>query len=260
MCGEGLGWERETKLPRKIDYEGSKYRTEFWENHNRRYEDLAERIALKAMLTASQSIKGKRLIEVGAGFGRTADMYEGYEQVILTDYACTQLEEAQRYLGHDDRFTFVVADMYNMPFADHIFDTLVMIRVMHHVDDVPLALKEICRLIHPSGTAIIEHANKRHLKAIIRWLFGLQTWNPYDYKPHEFVELNFVFHPTWLRQQFAAAGLAIETSRTVSHFRLSWLKKIMPPYILAKLDGWVQPTGKWMQFTPSIFLQAKPQK
>lgn len=243
-------------MTRICDYEGSRYRTEFWENGNRQYEDLAERIALKHMLPP----QGRRLIEVGAGFGRLADMYGGYEQVVLVDYARTQMEEARRYLGDDARFMYVVADVYNLPFGDDLFDALVMIRVMHHLTNVPAALTELRRILGASGTAVVEHASKCHTKAILRWLLRRQAWNPFDLEPHEFVELNIDFHPKWMRRQFAAAGFSVEAVRTVSHYRLPWLKKMIPAKILAGLDGLAQPSGRWWQVTPSIFLQAAPQK
>nr|HID13463.1 hypothetical protein [Anaerolineae bacterium] len=52
------------------DYEGSAYRTEFW-GQGREYEDAVERIALQRLLPPS----GRRIIEIGAGFGRLADLY-----------------------------------------------------------------------------------------------------------------------------------------------------------------------------------------
>lgn len=243
-------------MPRICDYEGSQYRAEFWENKNRRYEDLAERIAIRKMLPP----QGGRLIEVGAGFGRLVDLYEGYQQVVLMDYARSQLEEAQRYLGNDNRFIFVVAEVYNMPFVDHLFDTLVMVRVMHHLADVPTAVQEIHRIINPEGKAVIEHANKRHLKSVLRWLLRRQDWNPFGHEPHEFVELNIDFHPTWMRQQFISAGFAIRAVRTVSHYRLPWLKDRLPAPFLAALDGFMQPTGRWFQYAPSVFLEVTPDK
>ena len=97
-------------MPRICDYEGSRYRTDFWEGQNRQYEDGVERVAIQKLLPPG----GRRLIEVGAGFGRLADLYRGYQQVVLTDYARTQLEEAQTYLGQDERFIFVVADIYRL--------------------------------------------------------------------------------------------------------------------------------------------------
>ena len=148
------------------DYEGSRYRYDFWEGQGREYEDLAERAALRALLPAS----GELLIEVGAGYGRLADLYHGYQRVVLLDYARSQLEEAQKYLPGPDRYTFVVGDVYRLPFVDSLFDALTMVRVLHHLADVPHALAEMQRVIRPEGVAVLEHASKHHLKAIARWM------------------------------------------------------------------------------------------
>jgi len=243
-------------LTRICDYEGSKYRTEFWENQDRAYEDAVERIALEKLLPP----KGDKLIEIGAGFGRLVDMYQGYKQIILVDYARTQLEEAQNYLGNDKRITYVVADVYNLPFVDNLFSTLTMIRVMHHLVNVPEALQELQRIIAPNGTAIIEHASKFNLKSIFRWAARRQEWNPFDPDPIEFVELNFNFHPAWMRDQFNAAGLTVKNTRTLSHYRINALKKLLPTSLLVKMDGLAQNTGNLWQLTPSIFLQARAEK
>ncbi len=139
------------------DYEGSPWRTAFWPG--REYEDRAERIALSHLLP----LTGKRLIEIGAGFGRLADLYRGYDRVVLLDYARSMLQDARTRLGGDPRFIFVAADLYNMPFADNAFDTADTVRVLHHIADIPYAFDEISRLIHPHGTYVTDFANKRHL-------------------------------------------------------------------------------------------------
>ena len=238
------------------DYEGSRYRYDFWEGQGREYEDLAERIALRALLPPS----GETLIEIGAGYGRLAELYHGYRRVVLLDYARSQLEEAQRYLPGLDGYTLVVGDVYRLPFVDNLFDTLTMVRVMHHLADAPRALAELQRVLRPSGVAILEHASKQHLKSIARWLLGRQTWSPFDLQPVEFAKMNFDFHPRWMRQQLAGVGLNLETVRSVSHFRVSLLKKLLPPRWLAALDGLAQPTGHWWQLTPSLFVRARAHK
>jgi ubiquinone/menaquinone biosynthesis C-methylase UbiE len=243
-------------LAKICDYEGSGYRHEFWEGQGREYEDLVERIALRALLPPD----GDTLVEIGAGYGRLASLYEGYQRVVLLDYARSQLEEAQRYLPHPDRYTFVVADVYRLPFVDNLFDALTMVRVMHHLTNVPCALAELQRVLRPEGVLILEHASKRHLKAVVRWLLRRQAWNPFDLQPTEFVELNFDFHPHWVRQQLTAAGFRAETTRSVSHFRIPLLKKLVPPRWLATLDSIAQPTGQWWQLTPSVFVRARAQK
>ncbi len=238
------------------DYEGSRYRQEFWEGRGREYEDWVERIALRALLPPD----GDTLVEIGAGYGRLASLYAGYRRVVLLDYARSQLEDAQRYLPHPDRYTFVVADVYRLPFVDNLFDALTMVRVMHHLADVPCALAELRRVMRPEGVLVLEHASKRHLKAIVRWLLRRQKWNPFDPQPIEFVELNFDFHPRWVRQQLTATGFRAETTRSVSHFRIHLLKKLMPSRWLATLDGMAQPTGQWWQLTPSVFVRARARK
>jgi len=242
-------------LTRICDYEGSRYRTEFW-NRDRLYEDLAERIAMQHMLPPA----GKTILEVGAGFGRMVDMYSQYDTVVLVDYARTQLDEARRYLGHDSRFVFVVADVYRLPFLPNLFDALVMIRVMHHLVDIPAALRQLHAALRPQGTAVIEFASKHNIKAIARWLLRRQRWNPFSLEPYEFVELNIDFHPAWMKQRFAEAGLDVRAVRTVSHFRLPLLKKLFSPQVLARLDGLAQSTGRWWQLTPSVFLQSVANK
>jgi len=243
-------------LTRICDYEGSRYRTDFWEGQNREYEDQIERIAMQKLLPS----QGQRLIEIGAGFGRLADLYQSYQQVVLNDYARTQLEEAQNYLGRDERFIYVVSDIYNMPFVDNLFDTLTMVRVMHHLADVPAALSELHRLLVPHGTAVMEYASKFHLKSLLRWLLRRQRWSPFDPNPYEFVPLNFNFHPAWMRRQFEQAGFQVKNIRSLSHYRINFFKRLLPTSLLVTLDSWAQPTGNWWQLTPSIFVQTQAQK
>ncbi len=233
------------------DYEGSRYAAEFW-TRERRYEDLAERIALRRILPPT----GGRIVEIGAGAGRLADLYAGYDEVVLMDYARSTLLEARQRWGGDPRFRFVAADVYHLPFASGVFDTLVMVRVMHHLADVPKALAQIVPTLRPNATCVVEYANKRNLKAIARWLLRRQDWSPFDPFPYEFAKLNFDFHPTWMTDCLRQAGLTLTGELTVSHFRAPVLKKLVPPHLLAALDGLAQPTGRWWKLTPSVFVQA----
>ncbi len=238
------------------DYEGSAYRTDFWEGQGREYENLAERIALSRLLPPT----GRRLIEIGAGYGRLADLYAGYEQVVLLDYAKSQLRQAQERLGRDGPYIYVAADLYALPLADNLLDTAVTIRVLHHVQDIPAALAEIARVLRPGGCYVTEYANKRHLKAILRWLLRRQSWSPFAPEPVEFVKLNFDFHPAWMEGRLREAGLIPQRQLTVSHFRLPLLKRLIPPRLLATADGWLQKTAAPWKLTPSIFVHTQAQK
>jgi ubiquinone/menaquinone biosynthesis C-methylase UbiE len=242
-----------TQSPRVIDYEGSTYSTEFWTGA-REYEDRAERIAIRAMLPP----KGGRLIDIGAGAGRLGDLYLGYDEVILMDYARSTIVEARDRWGHDPRFKFVAADLYTLPFVEAAFDSIVMIRVIHHIVDVPRALHNIHAVMKPAGLFVFEFANKRNLKAIARYAARKQTWSPFDQKPIEFVELNFDFHPDWMKQQLRQVGFTIRQARSVSTFRASALKRLLGAKRLAAIDGVLQRPCAPLAISPSMFVLCSP--
>ncbi len=233
-------------------YEGSRYSTEFW-TQARSYEDAVERIALRALLPA----RGQRLLEIGAGFGRVVDLYEGYGTIVLLDYAETQLAQAVDRLGADGPFVFVQANFYHLPFARRLFDTVTMIRTLHHATDAPEVLHQVSQVLGPEGAFVLEFANKQNLKAIARYLLGRQAWSPFDREPVEFVELNFDFHPRWIWSQLARVDLQREAVRTVSHFRIDLMKRLLPARLLATVDGAIQPTGALWQLSPSVFVRAR---
>ena len=240
------------------DYEGSRYSAEFW-TREREYEDRAERIALGKLLPP----RGGTLIEIGAGAGRLADLYMGYDQIVLMDYARSTLVEARERMTAQfpdamramraTRFRFVAADLYALPFVDGLFDTVTMVRVMHHIADVPAALKGIAAALKPNATFVLEFANKRNLKAILRYLAGRQAWSPFTLEPVEFAQLNFDFHPAWMEARLREAGFSVQNTLTVSHFRWAVLKRLFPARSLAAADGALQGIGAACKLTPSIF-------
>ncbi len=235
------------------DYEGSPYRTVFWGDRRRAFEDQAERIALRHLLPA----RGRRLVEIGAGFGRLADLYAAFDQVILLDYSRSLLLEAQERLGDSSRIVYVAANVYQMPLSTGAVDAAVMVRVAHHLADIPRAMGELARILCRGGTLVMEYANKRHLKAILRYLAGRQRWSPFAPEPYEFVPLNFDFHPAWMTQRIREAGFRIETERAVSHLRVGILKRLFPARTLARIDGWLQRPGAAVKLAPSVFVRAR---
>ena len=235
------------------NYEGSEYRTDFWEGKGRDYEDRAERIALRAMIPPG----GERIVDLGAGFGRLADLYDGYQQVVLLDYSRSLLEEARQRLGDDPRFVFVAGNLYKLPFAEGALDAAVMVRVIHHLAEPGAGVREIGRVLADGRFLILEYANKRNIKAILRYWLRRQAHDPFSREPWEFVPLNFDFHPCHIGGLLEEAGLVRRAQRAVSGFRIGWLKRMFPATILAALDGALQvPTGP-LALTPSVFVQAE---
>ncbi|MGH2536291.1 MAG: class I SAM-dependent methyltransferase, partial [Candidatus Promineifilaceae bacterium] len=238
--------------PPVLDYEGSDYRTRFWQDQGRAYEDRVERVALRRLLRPA----GDSLIDIGAGYGRLADEFGGYRRVVLFDYSRSLLAEAAERLGDDPRFIFAAGDWYRMPFVAGVFDALVQVRTIHHAADVPALLAQLARIARPDGHYVLEFASKRHLKAIGRYWLGRQAWSPFDPQPVEFARLNFDFHPGWMAAQLQAAGFRPGRRLTVSHFRHPLFKRLLPDGLLVGLDSLAQLSGDWWQLSPSVFLRS----
>jgi ubiquinone/menaquinone biosynthesis C-methylase UbiE len=240
----------EQKRPPVCNYEGSDYQTRFWNKGGREYEDRCEAIAIKRLLPK----QGKLLLELGAGAGRNTRRYNGFDHVILLDYSLSQLKQAQDLLGDSNRYTFVAADIYRLPFVDGLFDAATMIRVLHHMADAPAALRQVRNVLQPGANFILEFANKKNLKSILRYALHRQTWNPFTAESVEFAPLNFDFHPRSVRNWLTGLGFSLEKTLAVSYFRIGILKRTIPTGPLVLMDSILQRTGALVQLSPSIFL------
>ena len=109
----------------------------------------------------------------------------------------------------------------------------------------------------PGGIFLLEFANKRNAKSVLRYWLGKQSWNPFSLQPVEFAALNFDFHPAAVRGWLRQLGFEIQRTLTVSHFRAGILKRVVPVDVLVFLDSLLQWTGEWWQLTPSVFMRAR---
>ena len=180
----------------------------------------------------------------------------------MFDYAVSQLRQAQALWGEGGKdghpvYTYVVGDYYRLPFAPAVFDTVVMVRALHHAANPTSVLEGLSGILLPGGTLVLEFANKRNLKAIIRYLAGQQTWSPFDRDPIEFVPLNFDFHPAWIHDHLVQAGFSVLQSRAVSSLRVPFLKRRLPTSLLVALDRLCQPLGGVLPLSPSVFVRCR---
>ncbi len=238
-----------TNTPPVCDYEGSDYQERFWEEGGRAYEDGAEALALKRLLPKS----GRHLLELGAGAGRNTPRYQGFERVTLLDYSTTQLKQAHQRLGAQPRYCFVAADVYRLPFAPGVFDAATMIRTIHHLSEPQLALEQARACLAENATFILEFANKRNLKSILRYWSVRQKWSPFSPEAVEFVKLNFDFHPASVRGMLADSGFTIEKQICVSYLRSGFFKRVMPLKLLLAKENFLQHVASWAALSRAAF-------
>jgi len=235
------------------DYEDSQYQSQFWDQGERVYEDQVEAIALQRLLPP----RGDLLLELGAGAGRNTPRYKNFKRIVLVDYSTSQLQQARASLGDSDRYIYAAANIYHLPFIPGLFDAATLIRVLHHMADAPYALRGIRQVLKPGGIFILEFANKQNLKAILRYIFRRQSWNPFSREPVEFARLNFDFHPAAVRSWLQRSGFNVQRQLTVSHFRIDFLKRRLPLKLLVTLDSLAQWSGDLCQLSPSVFVRTQ---
>jgi hypothetical protein len=160
-------------------------------------------------------------------------------------------------MGRNQRYIYVAADIYKLPFVDGLFDTATMIRTLHHMVEPRAALNQVRRSLQPGAIFILEYANKQNMKAILRYLIRRQTWSPFSKQSVEFEKLNFDFHPKTVSGWLKETGFNLQSQLAVSYFRLEVLKRNLPISLLTRLEAWLQPTGNFCQLSPSVFTRSQ---
>lgn len=108
----------------------------------------------------AEMFKGKKVLDMGCGAAGKSLYYVkcGADHVTGVDIVTHYKEESEvmaKKLGYADKFTFICASAYELPFPDNSFDTIIMNDFMEHVDDPEKALLESIRLIKPGGRVYI---------------------------------------------------------------------------------------------------------
>jgi ubiquinone/menaquinone biosynthesis C-methylase UbiE len=111
-----------------------------------------------------------RVLEIGVGTGLSLLHYPAVEELVATDPSEPMLRRARRRAAEAGRdVTFVEAPAEQLPFADDSFDTVVSMVVLCTVEDQARALKEIRRVLRPTGRFLFsEHVRSENPKRA-RW-------------------------------------------------------------------------------------------
>ena len=74
------------------DYNGYDYKKIFWEDADRKYEDMADRLAIRRLLP----LEINKFVDIAGGYGRLADEYlPRAKESTLFDYSKTELKQAK---------------------------------------------------------------------------------------------------------------------------------------------------------------------
>jgi ubiquinone/menaquinone biosynthesis C-methylase UbiE len=237
----------------------------YWEGRN--YEHGCEVIAIKAFLTKIPKIK--TIVDIGAGFGRLTPSYIfRAKKVILTDPSASILKLARRKYGDNKKVLITQSSVENLTekVRGSSADLILMVRVLHHINDIDKAFNTVSKLLKKNGYFILEFPNKTHFKSTLHQFFHGNFTYPLDIFSTDRSSLKnrknhtlpfFNYHPDSVIFKLEEHGFSILEKRSVSNIRSPLLKRIFPTNILLQISNYLQVPLSYINFGPSIFVLAR---
>ncbi len=237
---------------------------DYWQS--RQYENWAEQRALERFFNQIQNssgpLKEKTLLDVGAGFGRLAKFYlPRIKEALLLEPADKLIKQGQVYLAGFKNFRYQQGDIETLSQFAPSFDIVLLIRVLHHLENLAHVFHLLWQATTPGGFLILEAPNKFNFRQVVRQLFRghLTYFNNASVDRRSPSRQNNKVIAFWnhspgkVKKEARAAGWNLQATLSVSNLRHPWLKHHLPSQLLFALENSTQPLLGHMYFGPSIF-------
>ncbi|MEM8501935.1 MAG: methyltransferase domain-containing protein [Cyanobacteria bacterium P01_D01_bin.1] len=159
----------------------------------------------------------EKVLDVACGTGefeRIVLAKKPEQQIAGVDISEQMLAIAQRKLQPFPNVSFTVANASNLPFADQSFDVVVSANAFHYFDHPDIALREMRRVLKPSGRVIILDWCRDFLSCRVCDIF-LKLIDPAHRQCYTQEEFHYLL---------ATAGFEIESTEKA---RFSWIWGLM---------------------------------
>lgn len=162
-----------------------------------------------------------RLLDIGCNFGFFLRVCEPYFETYGIDISRYAVDQARYYAL---RSKILLHDVERgLPFKEGTFDVVVMFDVLEHFKKYEDVLKEVHRVLRPSGCILLTTPNRWSLDS---FFFGKDYWFKRD-NTHV-----VLFSKDSLRRNLLKAGFRVKKIRTITFlhfFPLDFLKTISLP-------------------------------
>lgn len=148
--------------------------------------ELHGRLRASMAFVRPEDIKGKRLLDIGCGYGwfELNALAAGVDSIVGLDLTDQDLETARREVK-DPRAKFVASSALDLPFPDGSFDTVVAWEVIEHIPKGTEMrfFQEIKRVLRAGGRLYISTPNSTFFSNIMDpawWLIGHRHYRVKD--------------------------------------------------------------------------------
>jgi SAM-dependent methyltransferase len=218
-------------------YENIEY-TDFWSGAQKAKLDQLEHILVKYLLPPS----GRRIVDVGCGYGRLIDCYMGrFDQIFMVDPSMSLLRQSHLKMG--TQACFIAADVNHLPFRSATFDAALMIRVFQHLNDSRISLSELHRILGNGNKLVFNYCNKLNPAQIVKWMLRIKNESPFNRKPSGIGTTFISHHPTYVGKilhdvgfsdiEYCGAGILDKFAGE----KAPWSKWLLPGINISKLIG-----------------------
>jgi len=104
-----------------------------------------------------EGLKGKTVLEVGAGAGRFTELLVKGGGMIHSVDLSVAVEVNKENIGNATNYQIAQASVYDMPYPDNSFDYVVCLGVIQHTPDPEKTIKCLFDKVKPGGTLVIDH-------------------------------------------------------------------------------------------------------
>ncbi len=185
----------------------TKHRRDVWESFWTGKKELdqvysnADRVIYQ--IQSLGDLKGKRILEVGAGSGRDGlKLVDHSGCVVLLDYAKNSLELMKYWSAKLKKPVFLVqGDAFHLPFCDQSIDVVFHQGLLEHFRDPENILKENHRVLRKNGYALADVPQRYHIYTVVKHiLIWMNKW---------FAGWETEFSPVQLKALFRQSGFTV---------------------------------------------------
>jgi len=189
--------DKSYRLYEEVPYE------EFWDGKAQARQDALEKRLVSDMLP----VHGKRIIDLGCGYGRLAPCYlDRFDKSVLFDGSMSLLRQAKESIG--ERAVFIAGDITRLPFTAGSFDSILSIRVLQHMTDLEVAVRGMGRILACDGEMVFSYHNKRNARRVMHYLASRRIDDPFTLESAEVSPTLLSHHPARVAASLEAAGFS----------------------------------------------------
>ena len=195
--------------------------------------DMAFKRRVRTIFEWIEPTDDKLIFDCACGRGFYLNMIRAVSQCRLVGLELDPeiLAKTGRNVGHLPNLLLSRANIYQQPFADNVFDSVILSEILEHIDDDVRGLREVFRVLKPGGVVAITvpNANYPFWWDPINRVLEDTMHTHIQYGPLAGIWANHVrlYTADKLRDAVHTAGFIVEAERAFTHYSFPFIHNLV---------------------------------